>query len=98
MEIVVNDDFWRGRRVFLTGHTGFKGSWLAMWLVRMGADVTGFPLPAEEVSLFRQANVAAGLTHIEGDIRDLRAVENAMVEARPEMVFHLAAQPLVRLS
>jgi len=98
LEIVVNDDFWRGRRVFLTGHTGFKGSWLAMWLVRMGADVTGFSLPAEEVSLFRQANVAAGLTHIEGDIRDLRAVENAMVEARPEMVFHLAAQPLVRLS
>lgn len=98
VEVMVNEGFWKGRRVFLTGHTGFKGSWLAMWLAQMGADVTGFSLPAEDVSLFRQAQVASGLTHIEGDIRDMAAVEAAVAQARPEILFHLAAQPLVRLS
>lgn len=95
---MVSAAFWQGRRVFLTGHTGFKGSWLAMWLAQMGADVTGFSLPAEEVSLFRQARVADRLTHIEGDIRDQAAVEAAIAQTRPDIVFHLAAQPLVRLS
>lgn len=98
VEVVVNENFWKGRRVFLTGHTGFKGSWLAMWLAQMGAEVTGLSLPAEDVSLFRQARVADGLTHIEGDIRDLATVEDAITRARPEILFHLAAQPLVRLS
>lgn len=98
MESVVNPDFWRGRRVFLTGHTGFKGSWLAMWLLHMGADVTGFALPADEVSLFVQTGLAGRLKHVEGDIRDFAAVEAAMAEAQPEVVFHLAAQALVRLS
>lgn len=91
-------DFWQGRRVFLTGHTGFKGSWLALWLSRMGARVTGFSLAAEEPSLFRQANIAEIVDHIEGDIRDLAAVDAAMSACEPEVVFHLAAQPLVRLS
>lgn len=98
LEVMVNEAFWQGRRVFLTGHTGFKGSWLSMWLAQMGAEVTGFSLPADEVSLFRQARVEEVVTHIEGDIRDMAAVEAAVAKARPEVVFHLAAQPLVRLS
>ena len=98
MEDLVTDAFWRGRRVFLTGHTGFKGSWLALWLTKMGAEVTGFALPAESPSLFEQARIAELVHHVEGDIRDLAAVEAAMAAAQPEVVFHLAAQPLVRLS
>ncbi|WCT80148.1 CDP-glucose 4,6-dehydratase [Novosphingobium humi] len=90
--------FWRGRRVLLTGHTGFKGGWLALWLEAMGAEITGLALPAEDPSFFRQALIAEGLTHIEGDIRDQAVVEAAIALAAPEVVFHLAAQPLVRLS
>jgi CDP-glucose 4,6-dehydratase len=90
---------WQGRRVFLTGHTGFKGAWLALWLHQVGAEVTGFALPPPtEPSLFARAGVGDTLTHVVGDIRDLGAVTAAMREARPEVVFHLAAQPLVRLS
>lgn len=90
---------WAGRRVFLTGHTGFKGGWLALWLSRLGADVTGFALPPPTVpSLFEQARVATRVRHIEGDIRDAEAVAAAMRAARPELVLHLAAQPLVRYS
>ncbi len=96
--MLVDERFWSGRRVLVTGHTGFKGSWLALWLSSLGADVTGFALPAEGESLFRQARVADAVTHIEGDIRDMDAVERAVQAARPEVVFHLAAQPLVRLS
>jgi CDP-glucose 4,6-dehydratase len=98
VEGLVNEQTWRGRRVLLTGHTGFKGSWLALWLTRMGAEVTGLALPAESPSLFEQARVAELITHVEGDIRDLAMVERVVAEARPEVVFHLAAQPLVRLS
>jgi CDP-glucose 4,6-dehydratase len=92
------DDFWQGRRVLLTGHTGFKGSWLALWLTGMGAKVTGLSLPAEPQSLFHQARVDELVNHIGGDIRDLAQVEAAFRAADPEVVFHLAAQPLVRLS
>lgn len=95
---MVTEDFWAGKRVFLTGHTGFKGSWLALWLTQMGARVTGFSLPAEEPSLFNQAQIASLVEHIEGDIRDARQLEQALIAADPEIVFHLAAQPLVRLS
>ena len=69
-----------------------------MWLTQLGAEVTGFSLPAEEVSLFRQAGLHDRLVHLEGDIRDFRAIEDAVARARPEIMFHLAAQPLVRLS
>jgi CDP-glucose 4,6-dehydratase len=90
---------WAGRRVLVTGHTGFKGSWLSLWLHMMGAEVTGFALPPPtEPSLFALARLDELVTHVEGDVRDLTAVRAAVEAARPEMVFHLAAQPLVRLS
>ncbi len=90
---------WTGRRVFLTGHTGFKGSWLALWLHQLGAEVTGFALPPPtDPSLFDAAGIGELVHHVEGDIRDLAAVRAAMAAARPEIIFHLAAQPLVRLS
>ncbi|PLK22487.1 CDP-glucose 4,6-dehydratase [Porphyrobacter sp. TH134] len=96
--MLVDPHFWAGRRVFLTGHTGFKGAWLALWLTELGAKVTGMALPAEEPSLFNQAGLGKLVTSIEGDIRDAALVERVITEAQPEVVFHLAAQPLVRLS
>jgi CDP-glucose 4,6-dehydratase len=97
--LVSSGGSWRGRRVLLTGHTGFIGSWLALWLHRLGAEVTGFALPPPtKPSLFEQARIAELVTHVEEDIRHLDAVRAAMVAAQPEIVFHLAAQPLVRLS
>jgi len=99
VEGLVSPEGWAGRKVFITGHTGFKGSWLALWLAQMGADVVGFSLPAPtEPSLFDLARISELITHVEGDVRDFAAVEAAMDRARPEVVFHLAAQPLVRLS
>ncbi len=91
--------FWRGRRVFLTGHTGFKGSWLSLWLQHLGAELTGFALePPTTPSLFEVAHVAQGMNSIIGDIRDAESLSNAMRQARPEVVIHMAAQPLVRYS
>ncbi|MEO8141456.1 MAG: CDP-glucose 4,6-dehydratase [Sphingomicrobium sp.] len=91
-------DFWTGRRVLVTGHTGFKGGWLALWLHQLGAKVTGFALPATDPSFFNQARLADLVTHVEGDIRDASAFETAIADARPELIFHLAAQSLVRAS
>ena len=91
--------FWSGRRVLITGHTGFKGSWLALWLQELGAEVTGFALAtATEPSLFEAARVSEGVESIEGDVRDLDAVVDAVTGAEPEVLIHMAAQPLVRRS
>lgn len=90
--------FYRGKRVLVTGHTGFKGAWLALWLEALGAEVTGFALPPEEPSLFTQLGLATRLDHRTGDIRD-RAQVAALVAEKPfDVVLHLAAQPLVRRS
>jgi len=95
----VDPAFWSGRRVFLTGHTGFKGSWLALWLQHMGADVRGYSLPPEtEPALFDAARVADGMESELGDIRDGERLRTALSAFAPEVVIHMAAQPLVRLS
>jgi CDP-glucose 4,6-dehydratase len=92
-------DFWRGKRVLLTGHTGFKGSWLALWLHQLGASVTGLALPPESPNqLFVSADVASLIDHHEVDIRDLNAVADVLARCRPDIVLHLAAQALVRKS
>lgn len=95
----MNPNFWQGKRVLLTGHTGFKGSWLSLWLQSMGAHVVGYALnPPTQPSLFSAAKVGEGMTSIIGDIRDLAQLQAVFALHRPEIVFHMAAQPLVRYS
>lgn len=92
-------DFWQGKRVLLTGHTGFKGGWLSLWLQSMGAKVTGYALEAPtRPSLFDVARIEEGMSSHTGDIRDLEHLLRVMREARPEIVIHMAAQALVRYS
>ena len=94
-----NPAFWQGKRVLLTGHTGFKGSWLSLWLQAMGAVIRGVALqPSTEPALFNTAQVAEGMDHQIADIRDYAAMQALMHEFQPEIVIHMAAQPLVRLS
>ena len=94
-----NPAFWRGKRVLLTGHTGFKGSWLSLWLQSMGAVIRGVALePPTEPALFKVAQVADGMEHRIADIRDYAAIQSLVQEFQPEIVIHMAAQPLVRLS
>ncbi|NMM13787.1 MAG: CDP-glucose 4,6-dehydratase [Rhodoferax sp.] len=97
--MVMNPSFWHGKRVLLTGHTGFKGSWLSLWLQSMGAQVVGYALaPPTNPSLFDVAKVSQGMTSIIGDIRDLVKLQAVFAEHKPEIVIHMAAQPLVRYS
>jgi CDP-glucose 4,6-dehydratase len=91
--------FWRGRKVFITGHTGFKGSWMSLWLQRLSADVVGYALPPPtQPSLFEVANVGAGMKNIEGDVRDYKKLRAAIAEVQPEIIIHMAAQSVVRQS
>jgi CDP-glucose 4,6-dehydratase len=92
--------FWAGKRVFITGHTGFKGGWLSLWLAARGAEVHGYSLPpVTSPNLFDQAAIRERIAgHILADIRDLGALSSAMARAKPDIVFHMAAQPLVRQS
>ncbi len=94
---MLDHSFWNGRKVFVTGHTGFKGSWLSLWLESLGADVTGYALePPTEPSLFEQAGVAKSVRSIVGDIRDYPRLKAALLECRPSVVIHMAAQSIVR--
>jgi CDP-glucose 4,6-dehydratase len=94
-----NPDFWQGKRVLLTGHTGFKGSWLSLWLQSMGAVVRGISLdPPTTPALFNVAQVAACMDHKVADIRDFEAIKPLVQSFKPEIVIHMAAQPLVLLS
>lgn len=98
-KLVMNSEFWNGRRVFLTGHTGFKGSWLSLWLQELGAELTGYALePPTNPSLFEEAGVADGMTSVIGDVCDSDSLVRAMTKARPEVIIHMAAQSLVRQS
>ncbi|NVJ90033.1 MAG: CDP-glucose 4,6-dehydratase [Methylocystaceae bacterium] len=91
--------FWKGKNVFMTGHTGFKGSWLSLILQELGANVTGFSLPAPTTpNLFKIAHVAKGMTSLRGDIRDQEQIKKAIQQTNPDILIHLAAQSLVRHS
>jgi CDP-glucose 4,6-dehydratase len=95
----VNPDFWKGKKVLLTGHTGFKGGWLAIWLQHLGAELVGYSLPPPTTpSLFEVASVAEGMVSILGDVRDLAQLRDVMARLHPEIVVHMAAQSLVRPS
>lgn len=89
--------FWKGRKVFLTGHTGFKGSWLSLWLESLGATITGYALaPPTQPSLFEQAQIGLSIRSICADVRDFPRLSAALAECRPDVVIHLAAQSVVR--
>ena len=95
----MNGAFWRSKRVLITGHSGFKGSWLSLWLQCVGAEIVGYALnPPTEPNLFTVSNVTDGMVSVVGDVRDKDHLQNTIEKYRPEFVFHLAAQSLVRES
>jgi CDP-glucose 4,6-dehydratase len=97
--LVINPNFWKNKRVFLTGHTGFKGAWLSLWLQNLGANVCGYALnPPTEPSLFALADIKRGMASVEGDVRDFKKLQTTIREFKPEIVIHMAAQALVRSS
>lgn len=98
-DLVIDPGFWQGKKVFLTGHTGFKGGWLSLLLKQLGAEVHGFALPPESADgIFNAGGVSGDVCHVIGDIRDRTALAKAVGEANPDIVLHLAAQALVRTS
>ncbi len=98
-DVGINPAFWKGKRVLITGHTGFKGAWLSLWLQDLGASPVGYALdPPTKPNLFEAADVARGMVSIKGDVRDLEAVRHAINQHQPEIVIHMAAQSLVRQS
>ena len=94
----MNNNFWKNKKVLITGHTGFKGSWLALWLTSIGADVTGLALPMPSPNLFSLAKIDDDCNSIIGDIRDESLLQKIITTGKFEIVFHLAAQSLVRAS
>jgi len=95
----MNPAFWKYKKVLLTGHTGFKGSWLSLWLQDLGADVSGYSIDVPtDPSLYDAAEVGDGMTSVTGDVRDLVSLKSFVEEASPEIVIHMAAQSLVRRS
>ena len=99
MELTMFQNTYKNRRVLVTGHTGFKGSWLITWLKELGAEVCGYALaPHTTPNLFETINVAEGIQSVIGDIRDRALLTKTLQDFQPEIMFHLAAQPLVRLS
>jgi len=95
LKMIMDLDFYKSKRVLVTGHTGFKGSWLCKILLELGAEVTGYSLKAKNISLFEIIDIKNQINHIEGDIRNLDDLKKAFEISKPEIVFHLAAQPLV---
>lgn len=99
MEDLVTHPFWKGKKVLITGHTGFKGSWLSLWLQNKGASVIGYSLlPPTKPSFFELGRIFEGMISITGDVRDLNHLKEVIKKHQPEIVFHMAAQPLVRYS
>lgn len=97
--MVTDPEFWKNKKVFMTGHTGFKGSWLTIWLHEMGAEITGYSVDIPtNPSLFEEAGLKDKAHHIQGDVRDYERLLSSIKKADPDLLIHMAAQPLVRLS